>query len=81
VAACHASSTSPFCQQAARRRTRGFVPAELNHRLGNPDELMRPREIASEQRAKRLAVAVEHGEPLTRIPGSEPVLVLLRSQQ
>jgi hypothetical protein len=41
---------------------------------------MRPREIASEQRDNRLAVAVEHGEPLARVPGSEPVLIFLRGQ-
>jgi hypothetical protein len=29
---------------------------------------VRPREIAAEQRDNRLAVAVEHSEPLTRVP-------------
>jgi hypothetical protein len=42
---------------------------------------MRPREIATEQGDDHFAVTVEHGQPLTRIPCSKPVLVFLRGQQ
>ncbi|HEY5430007.1 MAG TPA: hypothetical protein VIK04_12895 [Solirubrobacteraceae bacterium] len=62
-------------------RDRFLVAAELDHCLSDPDELMRPREIASEQRDDRGAVTVKHGEPLARVPRGEPVLILLRGQQ
>ena len=57
------------------------IAAELGHRLGDSDELVRSREVASEQRDDRVAVAVEHRETLARVPGSEPLLVLLCRQE
>ena len=54
------------------------LAAELGHRLGYLHELVRPGQIAAEQRHDPLGVAIEHGQPLADVLEGERVLVIAR---
>ncbi|MGH2947205.1 MAG: hypothetical protein ACRDPC_13275 [Solirubrobacteraceae bacterium] len=60
---------------AFRPRQRLVVKAELTHRLGDANELVRGRQIPTEQPHDRVDVAVEDREPLARIANGERVAV------